>query len=290
MNLDTLAYRPRTPNVTIMRPEHNFDKTKVTGDVDLGAPGPGYYQINDAALAKPLKSHSKPVGVVYHPESQPKKPLAYNAKVQVEQESKAAIGPGTYAPEKSFSYVSHRQPVLAIMREADSKPTAHMRRKRYFEQKARDMREAHDFLKEANLSQVLTRAPNVTLAPPKWSQQDPRREKILQEHRLSKMRPSSAGDRTRGRVKIGDLELGRSFDDLDAPPRRSSDSPRSSGGALYNSQDRLFRGVERRVPTGAFMRAEVAARRSTSAMRQAKPGVVQRYVPAVFAVYNLSAE
>jgi hypothetical protein len=270
MNISALAYRPRTPNVTSMHPESKFDKSKVTGDVNLGLPGPGYYNVKDGAAAKPVKSHSKPVGVVYYSESQPKKPAALNAKVHVEQESKAAVGPGTYAVDKSYSYVSHRQPVLAIVRDADSKPTPHMQRKSYFEQKARDMREAHDNLREANISQVTSRTPTVLLAPPKWSEKDPRREKILQEHRLANMPSDSVSNRTRSRVKVGDVVLGKSFDDLDMP-RRSANS------STLSSQERLFRGVEKRVPTGAFMRAEVTARRSTSAMRQARPGVIQRY-------------
>jgi hypothetical protein len=263
--IEVLAYRPRTPNVTSMYPDTKFDKTKVTGDVDLGLPGPGYYNITDSAVAKPVKSHSKPVGVVYYAETKPKKQMAYNAKVQIEQESKASVGPGTYAVDKSYNYVGHRAPVLAVMRDADSKCTPQMQRKLYFEQKARDMREVHDHLKETNISQVVSRTPTVTLAPPKWSEKDPRREKILMEHRLSKMRDPSASKRRP--VKVGDTVLGRSFDDSDLY---------SGSGSMYLSPAKKFSAVEKRVSTGAFMGAEVTARRSTSARLRARPGVMSR--------------
>jgi hypothetical protein len=127
------------------------------------------------------------------------------------------------------------------------------------------MREVHDHLKETNISQVVSRTPTVSLAPPKWSEKDPRREKILMEHRLSKMRDPSTTKRRP--VRVGDTVLGRSFDDSDLY---------SGSGSMYLSPAKKFSAVEKRVSTGAFMGAEVAARRSTSARLRARPGVMSR--------------
>lgn len=258
IHLEALAYRPRTPNVT-MHPERKFDKYKVTNSIELGTPGPGYYNIPDSAVRKPQKSHSKPVGTIYHTTSRPKKEAALNAKLLVEYESAASVGPGTYAVDKSYSYIKHKPPVMAMMRNADSKHTPQMERKLYFEQKAKDMREVHDHMKETNIDLVTARVPTASLAPPKWSKDDPKRRKILQDHRLENMRCRSVS-RSDAASKIASI-LGRSLDDQDLT-RRSSD--------LYRSPDRRFTAVEKRVPTGAFMGAEVAARRSTSTRIQSR--------------------
>lgn len=266
MHIEALAYRPRTPNITSMHPEHKFDKYKVTHSVELGTPGPGYYNIPDSAVQKPQKSHSKPVGTIYHTTSRPKKEAALNAKLLVEHESAASVGPGTYAVDKSYSYIKHKPPVMAIMRNADSKHTPQMERKLYFEQKAKDMREVHDNMRETNIDLVTTRVPTTSLAPPKWSKDDPRRRKIIQDHRLSNMRCRSVS-RSDAASRIASI-LGRSLDDQDLSDRRSSD--------LYRSPERKYAAVEKRVPTGAFMGAEVSARRSTSARIQSRPGIANK--------------
>ena len=282
LHLDALAYRPRTPNITSMRQSSKFDRVKQTQEVDLGVPGPGHYRITESSVAKPQKSHSKPVGVLYHASAKTKKEeeVLFHKRHE-EAEMAAAVGPGTYAAEKSHGFVSHRQPVTAIMRAAESKTvqTPQMLRKQYFEQKARDMREVHDNMREASMHLVTTRVPTASLAPPKWSrerqceEEDPRRRQILQDHRLENMRSSSA-DISRRRNNKSQSAASALFDKFDKDNNNSSVN--SSSESMFRRPSKKFNAVEKRVPLGAFMKAEVTARRSTSARIQSRPGVALR--------------
>ena len=269
-SITALAYRPRTPNITTMHAESKPDRSKAT-HIDLGLPGPGYYNIPHDSTTKPYKTHTKPVGVIYHENIKLKK-----KPIKDENKASSYIGPGSYYIENSLNYIQTKQPILTKMYKSDTKITSQIQRKLYFEQKANDMREVHDNCRETNISQITNRTQNVVFAPPKWTD-DPKKERILKEHRINKMRSSSV-NKSQNR-KVGDLVLGRSFDDLEmlkaSSTRGGSGSAGISGG--YMSIDsRKYNAVEKRVPTGAFMKAEVQARRSTTERRQARPGVTSR--------------
>ena len=268
MHLDALSYRPRTPNVT-MRPDRPTQRTPPV-HIDLGTPGPGYYnttttdvEYTSATIATNKRNkYSKPVGTIYHTSTKPKNESAFYAK-QANLASQAAIlGPGIYNTAQSVHAVKHNAPAYTLYASsAEAKPTPQMLRKQYFEQKARDLREVHDNQSETNLTLVTARTPVTTLAPPKWSKRDPHKEEILTEHRIRNINVNSTA-RSRSTSRLDHL-LGSEFGSL-------------HDESLYSSPNKKFSAVEKRVKTGAFMKAEVTARRSTSARLQSRPGVAMR--------------
>ncbi|KAJ1441032.1 hypothetical protein B484DRAFT_443075 [Ochromonadaceae sp. CCMP2298] len=257
-NLDVLSYRPRTPAFRMREPTHDRVRTHAQ-DIDLGTPGPGAYDVKtDSNLLRGRKS--APVGALYHTASKPKKEEGMRQR----DAAAAALGPGAYNADKSFRYASTKQPTCT-MRRADSKPTPQMVRKQYFEQKARDMREVHDHMHHTDEALLYARTPGVTLAP-QWSA-DPKRARILTNHRLAQVPPGARGSSADRARRTGGALSGI----LSASLEGETEAYRE-----WQSVDKRYSQVQRRTLTGAFMAAEVTARRSTADRTSAKPGVVSR--------------
>lgn len=229
--LDNLAYRPRSTSVKFV-PERKFNKASVTGEVDLGVPGPGQYEVDEETLRK-TKDLTRPVGTLYREKVKNKNPTAAYLRTLAADE-KASRGPGAYNVERADAVIASTQPSI-VLYSSQSKATPHTERKKYFEQKARDMREAHDHMKFSSVDLITPRAPMALLAPPKSSKNDAKRTRILKQRRIEKMNEVS----------------------------RSHEAPRN---LKYSS-------IERRAPTGVTMAAEVSSRRSTQDRLQNKPAV-----------------
>jgi len=139
--IDGLSYRTRVTNITSMRSRR---RTSPIEDV----PGPGSYSYRVESLSTHRRASS---ACRYHRPVQLRNSAALTHKLRYEQDLEAQIGPGAYHPDKGYEVVSYKTPVLRI-HPAESKSTPQLQRRAYFEQKARDMREAHDFMKDSSIA------------------------------------------------------------------------------------------------------------------------------------------
>ena len=106
------------------------------------------------------------------------------------------------------------------------------------------------------------------LAAPKTIRDDPRRYRILVQHKLKQWGRSVSVDtaaRRRSVIRMVDQALHNSSDDDD----EDDDADRPFG-------DR-FAPIERRVKLGVKMQAEVSARKKTSDHLLSRPGVMARF-------------
>ena len=140
--IDGLSYRTRVTNITSMHSTGRHDRPP--DDV----PGPGAYSSRAEALSTHRRSSS---ACRYHPPAQLKNSAALTHKLRCEQDREAQIGPGSYHPDKGLEAVSYKTLVMRI-HPAESKSTPQLQRRAYFEQKAKDMREAHDFMRDSSLA------------------------------------------------------------------------------------------------------------------------------------------
>lgn len=147
--IDGLSYRTRVTNITSM---HSTGRDNRPPD---DVPGPGAYSSRADALSTHRRSSS---ACRYHPPAQLKNSAALTHKQRCEQDRDAQIGPGSYHPDKGLEAVSYKTPVMRI-HPAESKSTPQLQRRAYFEQKAKDMREAHDFMRDSSLAVCLTHLP-----------------------------------------------------------------------------------------------------------------------------------
>lgn len=158
--LDCLSTRFRSPAPSLYNQRKSSGSNSITAnsmEIIVNAqrsaekemaktPGPGSYWISDRALTATKKGYGVRTGTVIHGKEK-STPRPQSAKID---KSKAAeLGPGCYntATTRGVLSTERRVPASAIYRntEADSKSNPHLARKRYFEQKARDMREAYDY-------------------------------------------------------------------------------------------------------------------------------------------------
>ena len=145
-NIDGLSYRTKVTNITSMHSTGR--RTRPPEDV----PGPGAYSSRVEALSTHRRASS---ACRYHSPVQLKNSAALTHKLRSEQDWEAQIGPGMYYPDKGLEAVSCKTPVLRI-HPAESKSTPQLKRRAYFEQKAKDMREAHDFMRDSSLAVCLS--------------------------------------------------------------------------------------------------------------------------------------
>ena len=144
--IDGLSYRTKVTNITSMHSTGR--RTRPPEDI----PGPGAYSSRAEALSTHRRASS---ACRYHSPVQLKNSAALTHKLRCEQDWEAKIGPGMYYPDKGLEAVSCKTPVLRI-HPAESKSTPQLKRRAYFEQKAKDMREAHDFMTDSSLAVCLT--------------------------------------------------------------------------------------------------------------------------------------
>jgi len=144
--IDGLSYRTKVTNITSMHSTGR--RTRPPEDV----PGPGAYSSRAEALSTHRRASS---ACRYHSPVQLKNSAALTHKLRCEQDWEAQIGPGMYYPDKGLEAVSCKTPVLRI-HPAESKSTPQLKRRAYFEQKAKDMREAHDFMRDSSLAVCLS--------------------------------------------------------------------------------------------------------------------------------------
>lgn len=143
--LDVLSTRHRSPGVTFHK-NNPINKQQLLKEADLGMPGPGFYSVDDNIIGtKKCKLYHQPTGL---------KPKAQD--VTQSQKKKAQIlGPGYYNPVNVSSQATN----IPKLYPSESKITPHLERKKYFEQKAQDMREANDQMKLIDDSILRKRTP-----------------------------------------------------------------------------------------------------------------------------------
>jgi len=186
-------------------------------DVPSSGPGPGDYDIE---AAKPGIARAATVasskGTLYRPETKPNRAQAEVAAERAAAKT-GAPGVGHYDPTRADALVLRRAAGAAgtaIMHPpaGDKSPTPQQRRKKYWEDKAVDLRQDHDGMRDANDTVLSTRqrAPTVSLHKPSalgWRSRLVLRERALQDAQAAAAR----AERSAGVDKaLTVLESGRS--------------------------------------------------------------------------------
>lgn len=166
--LESLSGRFRSPAVTF----HTTSTARriIPGKEDISPSlGPGYYSISEDAY-KRIKSQdracSPAVGVIYRSPSTPRN-MKYRSQKDSERLRQQLLGPGTYNVSESINFVKTSAPAITLYK-PDCKPTKQLEKKHYWEQKAADLRDIHDDMRDANDSFLLPRTPTIEMAPKKY--------------------------------------------------------------------------------------------------------------------------
>jgi hypothetical protein len=164
---EVLSTRQAAPAVSIA-PEHKTKPRRppnVTAG-DYGTPGPGTYA--DSVQQTYALSSSNTAGGKFNPGPSSAARKARRIANSIGTGRGNAPGPGDYDVGSAESVV--RKKVAGFSNvfkpsDADKKLTPQLQRKRYWEEKARDLREEHDDMKDANDAFVKNRAPVVQIRP-----------------------------------------------------------------------------------------------------------------------------
>lgn len=167
-NIEKLSHRSRAPAVRMMPEKSTKPLRKEKKDhSDYGTPGPGaYYDLSRTVGGTDSDLGKKRMGAFTSTTHQI--PLASRA-VLAQQKYRPTPGPGEYQIDRADPVVRNGlNPSTSTQTNvkqafsssaSDSKPTPQLLKKRYFEEKARDMREETDGLAAVNYSHVSARTP-----------------------------------------------------------------------------------------------------------------------------------
>jgi hypothetical protein len=165
-DLDKLSHRTRAP-VVKMAPDSTKAVRRLKIDrSDLGTPGPGAYYDVSSTVGGPSSALGRKKSGSFGSTSHVI-PLASRAVI-AQQKYRPSPGPGEYEVERADSVTKSSigsgsgkgSSKHAFSSSAsDSKPTPQLVKKRYFEDKARDMREETDGLRAVDFSHVTARTP-----------------------------------------------------------------------------------------------------------------------------------
>ena len=186
--IDILAHKERAP-VAVIRPDtaksRQYMEYELMKHMDNTSIGPGKYEVSNAYKASSFavsKSSKPSVGKLYHNKNAPKHNILFHKAWLVNQNAlkrrqyfdsqgdeninmnnlvaDVSPGPGDYNIARSDHLTRHQSPV-AIIRESEEKPSKHIERKKYWEEKARDLRLEFDNLNDINVSLVRPRVSSV---------------------------------------------------------------------------------------------------------------------------------
>ncbi len=188
--IDILAHKERAP-VAVIRPDTSKSKQymeyEVMKHIASTSIGPGKYEVGNAYKASSFavsKSSKPSVGKLYHNRTAPKHNIMFHKAWLANQNAlkrrqyydaegdesihinnvvaDVSPGPGDYNIARSDHYTRHQSPVT-IIRDSEAKPSKHIERKKYWEEKARDLRLEFDNLNDINDSLVRPRVSSVTI-------------------------------------------------------------------------------------------------------------------------------
>ena len=163
INIGFQSHRERVTSITI-KPDTRKNKLNPSyiESIPKETPGPGSYNYNigiGSSLKDPIK------GRLYSA-TKPKSKAEMRAAALVALRGRRDMspGPGRYDIESGEKYLRSTK-AAPIMRPADKAKNVHIERKKYWEEKARDLREEHDELREADDTVVKERVPTVSIRP-----------------------------------------------------------------------------------------------------------------------------
>eukprot|EP01041_Mallomonas_annulata_P003189 gene3189-6290_t len=184
--LDQLSNHPRTPTVTLYHKPHKV-KRNLALPYEKPVPGPGAYDVVHVGAITAILETDK--GVVYRE----KKPLsdAERAAAIAKPVEMPLPGPGYYDTESAETFL-RQSTSSAIIRQSEPKATPQMKRRKYFEDKAKDAREEHDDMREASDSLLKPRTPSIVIASDKkvgvnWKNRQILRERAAEEERIRQL-------------------------------------------------------------------------------------------------------
>jgi len=154
------------------------------GQCDREAPGPGYYDVERSKPGLAQEATTNRVGKMYY---DPTKRTAHSKYLSAQKMHLASPGPGDYDVEVTETYLKKPPRVAKIFDEkADSKLTPQLARKRYWEEKARDLREDHDNMEATKVDLIHPRTSSVIIPPPKsHADMDWKTRKIMRARRAA---------------------------------------------------------------------------------------------------------
>lgn len=164
---DMLSTRQAAPAIAIA-PEHKTKSRKplnVTAG-DYGTPGPGAYADSVQQIYSVASGNVAGGKFTPGPSSAARKARRIASSSGLSRAH--APGPGHYDVGSAESVVRQKVPGFSNVfksSDADKKLTPQLQRKRYWEEKARDLREEHDDMKDASDSIVKSRTPVVQMRP-----------------------------------------------------------------------------------------------------------------------------
>lgn len=173
---EVLSNRYKSPAITFNPPTKPVNKVELTKHPDLGIPGPGHYEVNEEVLRQVVKGAGVQKGVKFQPIKQPGEVFDNEEKnrnlIRRKEEERLLVesrGPGVYHTVTPTKVVVPRFQNPKVTTESEAKVQVRLERKRYFEQKAADMREVHDELRVADDSVLHKRVPTVSFGAPSKS-------------------------------------------------------------------------------------------------------------------------
>lgn len=244
-NLDVLAYRPRIAAAVIRPPTPSTTKSKLSQVDKALTPGPGHYDIDETALGFTKRGQGVTTGHRISTGIRSESRLNRYLRSDIET---AEVGPGSYNPEP----VRHHVPAAQYRSEPkdllESNPK--LARKRYFEQKAADLRDFHDDMRSADDSVLRSRTS--TVVP--WRSD---RHHSLTPDKRSRVRQAQAAHHTEAPSQLAyDVKY-------DVVERRSNTavSMRSEVQARLSTQNRLVNKEQVRVVLADKAEGDTAANR-----------------------------
>ncbi len=142
--LDRLSTRYRSPGVRIIAEDKHPDQRKkvdIETEIANKLRGPGCYDVDDQAISFITRGRGVATGTVIHGTTEHKR-IPYAEIIKTAEKTLNEIrGPGYYDARKEESAALSKVPVLY---QSETKPTKHLEKKRYFEEKAALAR--NDFL------------------------------------------------------------------------------------------------------------------------------------------------
>ena len=155
-NLNVLSTYSRTSCVSIRPPSvMRADKVLLFG-ITSRSPGPGTYNVEAARPGIAANPAGK--GKMYHTESK----KSHAVRMLAAEKKHAGPGVGDYDVDKG-----HRIRGGVVMKAPNTEPTPHQLRKKYWEDKAQDLRLDHDDMHEACDAWLRPHTPSFTMAPQK---------------------------------------------------------------------------------------------------------------------------
>lgn len=167
VNIDVLSNKPRPPAAVMMKPSEKSKKVinfELEHDIVQGSLGPGYYNVEDAYESTSKgkrKANSINNGKVYHDSSTS---TNINAKLRQIDGTPSALGPYTYDLTHADKYLKHQQKSNVCMKADDKVTTKQLLKKKYWDDKAYDLRQAHDGMLDATDTYIKPKAKSVTIS------------------------------------------------------------------------------------------------------------------------------